>query len=74
VLNRLKSFKGVSTLRKAALNMMVKMIDDSELEDLKEKFREIDEDGTGMIKAHELANVLRKRDLNMSNKEVQDLI
>jgi len=67
VLNRLKSFKGVSTLRKAALNMMVKMIDDRELENLREQFREIDEDGTGLIKASELAAVLRKRDLNMSN-------
>lgn len=74
VLDRLKSFKGVSTLRKAALNMMVKMIDDRELENLREQFREIDEDGTGMIKASELAAVLRKRDLNMSNKEVEDLI
>ena len=74
VLNRLKQFKGVSTLRKAALNMMVKMIDDHEVEALKEQFREIDQDGTGMIKASELASVLRKRDLNMSNKEVESLI
>jgi len=59
VLERLKEFKGVSTLRKAALNMMVKMIDDKELDSLKKKFQEFDEDGTGMIKAHELANVMR---------------
>ena len=46
---------------------MVKMIDDKELEKLREQFREFDEDGTGLIKASELAAVLRKRDLNMSN-------
>mmetsp|Transcript_106572 Transcript_106572/g.147539 ORF Transcript_106572/g.147539 Transcript_106572/m.147539 type:complete len:102 (-) Transcript_106572:251-556(-) len=68
------SFKGVSTLRKAALNMMVKMIDDSELGYYRDKFQEIDEDGTGLIKANELTNVLSRGKTKISDKEIQNLI
>ena len=34
----------------------------------------MDEDGSGMINAKELADVLKKKQLNMSNKEIQELI
>lgn len=30
----------------------------------------MDEDGSGMINAKELADVLKKKQLNMSNKEI----
>mmetsp|Transcript_106571 Transcript_106571/g.147538 ORF Transcript_106571/g.147538 Transcript_106571/m.147538 type:complete len:102 (-) Transcript_106571:251-556(-) len=68
------SFKGVSTLRKAALNMMVKMIDDSELGYYRDKFQEIDEDGTGLIKANELTKVLSRGKSKISDKEIKNLI
>ena len=34
----------------------------------------MDEDGSGMINAKELADVLKKKQLNMSNKEIQEMI
>ena len=39
--------------------MLVKTIDDDQVSDLREAFRTIDEDGTGLIKASELADVLK---------------
>ena len=54
--------------------MMVKMIDDKELDSLKEQFKKFDKDGPGMIKAHELADVMRDQNLNMSTAQVDDLI
>lgn len=38
VINRLRKFRGVSKLKKAVLNMMVKMIDPAEIQDLREEF------------------------------------
>lgn len=54
VLGRLGQFKGVSVLKKAAMNMLVKMVDRDKIRDLKVQFAEIDKDKTGEISAEEL--------------------
>lgn len=54
VLDRLGSFKGVSKLKKAAMNMLVKMADQKSIEELRTEFTKIDKDCTGMINADEL--------------------
>ena len=41
---------------------------------LRAVFDRVDEDGTGMIKASELADILKKKQLNMSTKEIQEMI
>ena len=74
VLQRLQDFKGVSVLRKAALNMLVKTIKDDEVAELRQMFRDIDEDGTGMIKASELAGVLEKTQTKVSRQEIAHMI
>jgi len=51
VLQRLRSFKGVSTFKKAAMNLLVKTATEEEVQDLRAQFQAIDTDGTGMIKA-----------------------
>ena len=51
VLGRLQSFKGVSTFKKAAMNLLVKTATEEEVQDLRLQFQAIDTDGTGMIKA-----------------------
>ena len=38
VLNRLKSYKGISHLKRAAMNMLVKMSTDEEVAELKSTF------------------------------------
>lgn len=49
VIDSLLHYRGVSSLKKAALNMLVKMLDTRELENLREEFLKIDKDGTGLI-------------------------
>ena len=58
VVNRLRSFKGVSTFKKAAMNLLVKTATEDEVQDLRAQFQAIDTDGTGMIKAQELHDIL----------------
>ena len=74
VINRLRSFKGVSKFKRAAMNIMVKMASENEVKELSAQFQAIDEDGTGMILASELAEVLKKKQLSMSTKEIQEMI
>ena len=38
VLNRLRSFKGVSTFKKAAMNLLVKTATEDEVQDLRAQF------------------------------------
>lgn len=59
MLNRLKSFRGVSKLKKAAMNMLVKMADQNSIEELRKDFQEIDKDGTGLINADELKQAIK---------------
>jgi hypothetical protein len=58
IFNNLRDYRGVSTLKKAAMNILVKMIDSKDLEKLRDQFLAIDKDGTGMITAPELKKVL----------------
>ena len=42
VLKKLATFKGESILKKAALNMVIKMTDGKELEELRQEFKKCD--------------------------------
>ena len=59
IMKKLKEFKGVSTLKKMALNILVKMTSDTrDVERLREIFYKIDRDQTGYITAIELKEAL----------------
>lgn len=59
IFNKLKEYKGVSTLKKVALNILVKMTADSkDVEQLREAFMKIDKDSTGYISPQELKSAL----------------
>lgn len=73
-LNRLQNFKGVSQFKRAAMNLLVKMASEDEVKDLRKQFQAIDKDGSGMILASELAAIIRKRQMNMSDKDIKDII
>ena len=66
VLQRLKTFKGVSTFKKAAMNLLIKTASEEEVQQLRAAFQQIDIDGTGLIKANELQEVLLQRRMNVS--------
>lgn len=74
IIERFKSFKGVSHFKRAAMNMLVKTISQDELVHLREEFQKMDLDGSGMIRAKELNDYLQSRDLKMSSREIQELI
>lgn len=74
VLDRLRSFKGVSTFKKAAMNLLVKTADEKEVGELRAAFQAIDKDGTGLIRAQELHDILVQKRMNVSDAEVHEMI
>lgn len=54
IVNNLRAYRGVSSLKKAVMNILVKMTNNKEIEKLREIFTSIDIDGTGYITAVEL--------------------
>ena len=68
VLGRLTTFKGQSTLKRAGLDMLVGMISQDEIKDLKAQFEAIDKKGDGTIEIAELKPLLKKQGLRMDEK------
>ena len=54
ILKNLSYFKGRSHLRRASLNILVKMVNPKEFVDLRAAFNKIDKDLSGTIEASEL--------------------
>jgi Ca2+-binding EF-hand superfamily protein len=50
-----REYRGVSALKRAAMNILVKMADTKEIEELREIFLSIDTETTGYITVEELA-------------------
>lgn len=54
--------------------MLVKMASSKEVEELRKQFQAIDKDGTNMITAKELSVAISNMKMNMSDREVTELI
>ena len=54
IISSLRQFRSVTGLKRAALNMLVKMISTTEIELLRQEFFKIDKDRTGLITVEEL--------------------
>lgn len=54
VLQRMKSYRGKSLLKKAAVNILVKHLDQNQIRQLKEEFEKIDTDSSGFLEKNEL--------------------
>lgn len=74
VISRLKNFKGQTQFKRAAMNLLIKMTTDEEVEDLRNLFEKLDEDGSGMILSTELSKILQQKKMKMSDQEISDLI
>ena len=71
VFEKLKQFRGVSQFKRACMNMLVKMASDEEVKELRNQFQVLDKDGSGMILAAELADVIKKQpNLNLTDQEI----
>lgn len=66
VMDRLKKFRGSSTLKKATLNVLVKMLSSKEVEALRQEFQKIDTDNSGIIELQELEQALKNAKYDMS--------
>lgn len=74
-LQRLKEFKGVSTLKKVALNILVKMVSNSnDVENLRTMFQKIDKDSSGYISATELKEALNEANVKYMEHELDQII
>jgi Ca2+-binding EF-hand superfamily protein len=62
ILVKLVSYKGISALRKEAMNVLVKMLDVKHVSELRLAFHTIDKDQTGMITVEELQEALTSQD------------
>lgn len=67
----MRQYRGVSSLKKAAMSVLVKMLDTKDIEKLRDVFLRIDTDGTGTINAIELKRALAENKLSLAEKEIQ---
>jgi len=74
IVNNLKAYRGVSPLKKAAMNILVKMADYKQIENLREVFIAIDKEGIGNIKPHELKDAMREANIHFDEKEVDQIM
>ena len=56
------------------MNLLVKTLTEAEVQDLRADFTRLDLDGTGMINAEELSKLITEKHLNLSGKEIAELI
>lgn len=74
VVENLRSFKGSSKLKKAALNVLVKMLKPKDIDHLKEEFMKIDTDDSGFIEYKELEQALKNSNFHLSAEELNHII
>ena len=73
LLKKLKLFKGQSKLKRAAMNMMVKMSDSGAINKLRTEFEKFDKDKNGTIDADELKQAFSSSSLSMSSRRCSAL-
>jgi len=74
VIESLKKFKGSSILKKAALNVLVKMLKPKDIEHLKNEFMKVDNDNSGFIEYQELEKAIKAANFKMTEAELQRII
>lgn len=74
VYQNLMNYRKRSTLKNAAVNILVKHLDAKELQCLRDEFEKIDKDGSGYIEIDELREALTNRNLKQSTEEIQAII
>lgn len=74
ILKNLQSFRGSSILKKAAMNLLVKMLSARQLSALKDQFYAIDTDHSGFIDVSELTTAIKEAELPIPESEIKKLI
>jgi calcium-dependent protein kinase len=71
---RLKKYRGVSHLKRAAINLLVKMTNEEEIAPLAEQFRLLDKDGTGLITSAELSQFMKEKSQNLTEEQISSIM
>jgi calcium-dependent protein kinase len=74
MLKNLLAFKGSSKLKKAAMNLFVKIVNEKEFDALRKQFEAIDVDHTGDIDAEEISKALKQSNLEIDEAQIDALI
>ena len=74
LVERLTLYRGVSHLKRAALNIMVKMNKEEDIQHITAQFQKMNKDGTGMITVEELQNYLESKNLRITREEIKAVI
>ena len=74
VIQHLREFRGQSKLKKAALNILVKMINPNDLIELRREFEKIDTDHSGLIEFKELERALKNSNIKLDYEEIDQII
>lgn len=70
-MTRLREYKGVSHLKRAAINILVKMSNEAETKTMTEQFRRLDIDGSGMISIDEMTLFMTRLTPEIGNDEIK---
>ena len=73
VVNNLKKYRGESKLKGACMNLLVKQISSSKIDQLKLQFQQVDKDSSGMIDKTELQEILTRIEFEISDSELDML-
>ncbi len=73
-MGRLKEFNGSSKLKKAALNVFVKMLQPKDIDFLRTEFQKIDTDHSGFIEIQELEEAIKNAKFEMTAKELNSIV
>lgn len=74
IIEALMNYKATSILKKEALSVLVKLINEDLIQDLREIFRSIDTDFTGMISSKELNEAAKAAGRRFSKSELKEII
>jgi Ca2+-binding EF-hand superfamily protein len=74
IVNNLRAYRGVSPLKKAVMNILIKMVDGKDIERLREVFIAIDKEGIGNIKPHELKAAMKEANIEFDEAEVNRIM
>jgi calcium-dependent protein kinase len=74
VIKLLRNFRSTKKLRKEALKVLVNFLTDIEIKTLKEQFRLIDKDNSGMISVQELQGVMKELGYGDTEKEIMKIM
>lgn len=66
MLSKLKSFRGVSKLKLAALNIFIKTLNSDDIDPLRLRFQQMDKDKSGFIHDSELKTALANSGIQIS--------